>query len=47
MNLSNALLTRRVACASVYQAASVAALYCPSCGTPPPPRRLPTGFTAM
>jgi hypothetical protein len=34
MNLSNALLTRRVSCASVYQAASVAALYCPSCGTP-------------
>ena len=34
MNLSGALLTRRVSCASVYQPASVAALFCPICGTP-------------
>jgi hypothetical protein len=34
MNLSGALLTRRVSCTSVYQPASVAALCCPSCGTP-------------
>jgi hypothetical protein len=34
MNLSSALLTNRVSCASVYQAASVAALCCPTCGTP-------------
>ena len=34
MNLSNAFLTPRVSYASVYQAASVAALCCPACGTP-------------
>ncbi len=34
MNLTNPLLTPRVSCASVYQAASVAALCCPACGAP-------------
>jgi len=34
MNLSSALLTSRVSCAAVYQAASVAALCCPVCGSP-------------
>jgi len=34
MNLSSALFTSRVSCASVYQAASVAALCCPVCGSP-------------
>ena len=34
MNLTSTLLTRRVSCASVYQAASVAALCCPACGQP-------------
>ena len=34
MNLSSALFTSRVSCASVYQPASVAALCCPACGNP-------------
>jgi len=34
MNLSSALFVSRVSCASVYQAASVAALCCPACGSP-------------
>jgi|TARA_B110000967_G_scaffold168472_1_gene177427 hypothetical protein len=34
MNLSSALFTSRVSYASVYQAASVAALCCPACGFP-------------
>jgi|TARA_B110000503_G_C6993247_1_gene348274 hypothetical protein len=34
MNLTSALLTRRVSYASVYQVASVAALCCPACGKP-------------
>lgn len=34
MNLCIGLLTPRVSCASVYQAASVAALCCPACGAP-------------
>lgn len=34
MNLANAFLTSRVSCASVYKAASVAALCCPACGMP-------------
>jgi len=34
MNLSSALFTSRVSCASVYQTASVAALCCPACGFP-------------
>ena len=32
VNLSNVLITRRVSCASVYRAASVAGLCCPACG---------------
>ncbi len=34
MNFSSALLTNRVSCACVYQAASVAALCCAACGSP-------------
>ena len=32
VNLSNVITTRRVSCASVYRAASVAGLCCPACG---------------
>ena len=32
VNLSNVLITRRVSCAAVYRAASVAGLCCPACG---------------
>ena len=34
MNLPTTLLTSRVSCAAVYQAASVSALCCPACGSP-------------